>query len=282
MFKGFKLKSDSINFVFQIRLRPSSLTSSRKCAAAFQFRYRIDPICMFKGFKLKSDSINFVFQIRLRLKIISDHSLDCFGMSFHNTRCSSIFIEKCKTNYFTFLRTSGINLIGLKPVVTLSGPRHRGAGAEDSSTTPVEPESARQLGGNSGGPPCSHGADARGGTASPFVPHDAVTTPGVDPTVRTRSPAGPRGRHVTPPAAAQRPAGPRSVGATSVWRGEPRTKSIGSASGCREGELVGPEASASTTSARLGELVRARSNWSPRRPLDLKGGPERPEPAKST
>ena len=141
------------------------------------------------------------------------------------------------------------------------------------STTPVEPESARQLGGNSGGPPCSHGADARGGSASPFVPHDAVTTPGVDPTVRTRSPAGPRGRHVTPPAAAQRPAGPRSVGATSVWRGEPRTKSIGSASGCREGELVGPEASASTTSTRLGELVRARSDRSPRRPLDLKTRP---------
>ena len=113
----------------------------------------------------------------------------------------------------TLTASGRVHPCSLKPVVTLSSPRHRGAGAEDSSTTPVEPESARQLGGNSGGPPCSHGADARGGTASPFVPHDAVTTPGADPTVRTRSPAGPRGRHVTPPPAAQRPAGPRAPSA---------------------------------------------------------------------
>ena len=56
-------------------------------------------------------------------------------------------------------------------------------------------------------------------------------------------------------------------------RGEPRTKSVGSASGCREGEIVGPEASAPTTTARLGELVRARSDRSPQRPLDLKTRP---------
>ena len=56
-------------------------------------------------------------------------------------------------------------------------------------------------------------------------------------------------------------------------RGEPRTKSVGSASGCSEGEIVRPEASAPTTTARLGELFRARSNRSPRRPLDLKTRP---------
>jgi hypothetical protein len=71
------------------------------------------------------------------------------------------------------------------------------------------------------------GADELGGAASPSVPHVTVTTAGVDPAVRTRSPAGLRGRHVTTPAAAQQPAGPRTPpGAMTTWRGELQTVSV--------------------------------------------------------
>jgi hypothetical protein len=70
----------------------------------------------------------------------------------------------------------------------------------------------------------THGTNERGGTASFSVPHVTVTTAGVDPAIRTRSPAGPRGRHVTTPVAAQRFAGPRTPpGAMATWRGERQT-----------------------------------------------------------
>ena len=95
------------------------------------------------------------------------------------------------------------------------------------------------------------GADERGGSASPSVPHVTVTTAGVDPAVRTRSPAGPRGRHVTTPAAAQRPAGPRTPpGAMATWRGEPQTVSVRLP--CRRASR-GQERPEPATSARLEE-----------------------------
>ena len=97
----------------------------------------------------------------------------------------------------------------------------------------------------------TNGADERGGTASPSVPHVTVTTAGVDPAVRTRSPAGPRGRHVTTPAAAQRPAGPRTPpGAMATWRGEPQTVSVRLP--CRRASR-GQERPEPATSARLEE-----------------------------
>jgi hypothetical protein len=114
------------------------------------------------------------------------------------------------------------------------------------------------------------GADERGGTASPSVPYVTVTTAGVDPAVRTRSPAGPRGRHVTTPEAAQRPAPPGAMAtpsAMATWRCEQQTVSVWLP--CRRASR-GPERPEPATSARLGELVGARSDRSPRRPLDLK------------
>jgi hypothetical protein len=97
----------------------------------------------------------------------------------------------------------------------------------------------------------TNGADERGGTASPSVPHVTVTTAGVDPAVRTRSPVGPRGRHVTTPAAAQRPAGPRTPpGAMATWRGEPQTVSVRLP--CRRASR-GQERPEPATSARLEE-----------------------------
>ncbi len=85
----------------------------------------------------------------------------------------------------------------------------------------------------------------------PSVPHVIVTTAGVDPAVRTRSPAGPRGRDVTTPAAAQRPAGPRTPpGAMATWRGEPQTVSVRLQ--CRRASR-GQERPEPATSARLEE-----------------------------
>jgi hypothetical protein len=107
-----------------------------------------------------------------------------------------------------------------------------------------------------------------GQTSEGARPHVTVTAAGVDLAVRTRSPAGPRGRHVTTPAAAQRPAGARTPpGAMATWRSEPQTVSVRLP--CRRASR-GPERPEPATSARLGELVGARSDRSPRRPLDLK------------
>jgi hypothetical protein len=86
-----------------------------------------------------------------------------------------------------------------------------------------------------------------------FESHVIVITAGVDPAVRTRSPAGPLGRPgAATPAAAQRPAGPRNLPSEMVtWRGEPPQK-VSVRLQCRRASR-GPERPEPATSARLEE-----------------------------